>query len=146
MVAGFVESGKWKSYLITTWILLCGIASVQYIVSAPQIDRPAYRAAGWILANKYGTNLDKLFAIRSVAETQFHDELLIGFGWGLSASILANRKDTVAIEKLIRVIKQCPIAYRGGMIKGIHYSFNKGLTPVLDPELETIIDSRLRME
>jgi len=143
MITGFIHSGKFKLYLLTAWIILCSVASFQYISATPKITQPAYRAAGWVLAKKYGDHVNKLFQIHAITETRYQDELLIGFGWGLSAAILQNKSDSGSIEKLIQVVKQCPEKYKPEIIQGVRYSFAKGITPVLDPELLTLLDFRL---
>jgi len=143
VICGFMGSGKFKLYLVISWVLLCGIASLQYIYSAQRIEQPAYRPAGWVLAKKYGNDINKLFRISSVAATQYQDELSIGFGWGLSAIILGNKTDTGSVTKLVQLTRQCPVKYQPEIIQGIYYSFSKGITPVLDQQLLPVINSQL---
>ncbi|MDB5210561.1 MAG: hypothetical protein JWQ30_1388, partial [Sediminibacterium sp.] len=143
MINGFVHSGRLKLYIVAGWILLCSVASLQYIRSSNKMEQPVYRAAGWVLANKYGNNLDKLFQIHSVAPNQYQEELLMGYGWGLSAAIFKNSSDAVSVEKLISIISQCPRNYQPLIISGVYYSFEKGITPVLDQQLPAIISARL---
>ena len=144
VIAGFIQSGKLKFYFVGAWLLLGSIASVLYVGDTHKIDHPAYRAAGWILAKKYVYHTDNLFRIHTNTEPAFQEELLIGFGWGLSATILENRTDQGAIEKLIQIVKQCPGKYQPEILQGIHYSFSKGITPVLDKKLEGMLDYRLK--
>ena len=143
MINGFLHSGKLKWYLVSTWLILCGFASFQYMYAFRPIDKPTYRAAGWILARKYGDNVNKLFQIHAIAEIQCQDELLTGFGWGLSTALLKNKTDTGSVNKLIQKLDQCPAVYQPGIIKGIYYSFTKGITPVLDQKLAAVLDSYL---
>ncbi len=146
VMCGFMRAGKFKWWLVISWMLLCGVASIQYIYSAQKIDQPAYRPAGWVLAKKYGSDINKLFRIRSVAEPQYQDELVVGFGWGLSAAILENKHDSASVEKLIQLARQCPVQNQPGIIAGIHYSFSNGITPALDQKLLPMIDSQLSIK
>jgi hypothetical protein len=142
MINGLIHAGKFKWYIAGAWILLCGIASLQYIGSVQKVGQPLYRPAGWILANKYRDHPAKLFQIHAMAEKPYQDELLTGFGWGLSAAILKNGDNHVSVDELVSIIRSSPVNYQPGLIRGIYYSFNKGITPVLDQRL--LIELRMR--
>lgn len=135
MINGFIHSGKIKWYITAAWMLLCGIASLQYVSSFQKIDQPLYRQAGWILANKYSNDPGKLFQIQAMAEQPCQDELLVGIGWGLSATIFRNSSNEASVEKLVNIIRSSPFNYQPAMIRGVYYSFNKGITPVLEQRL-----------
>jgi hypothetical protein len=135
MINGFVHTGKLKWYMAGAWLIICGIASLQYIGSAKKNDEPLYRPAGWILARKYRNDPGKLFRIHAMVDTSYGRELLVGFGWGLSAAICRNEAGHAAVEKLVIIIRSSPVNDQPAMIEGVYYSFSKGITPVLDQRL-----------
>jgi hypothetical protein len=141
MINGFIHAGKLKWYIAGAWIALCGIASLQYIGSVQKINQPLYRPAGWILAKKYRDDPGKLFRIHAVAKQPYKNELLIGFGWGLSAAICSSGSQS-AVDKLVAVIRNSPVNYQPAMIQGVYYSFSKDITPVLDQRLLIELRSR----
>ncbi|MES2372767.1 MAG: hypothetical protein V4557_09320 [Bacteroidota bacterium] len=135
MIKGFIHAGKFKWYIVGAWMVLCGIASLQYFRSFQKTDQPSYRQAGWILANKYSNDPGKLFQIHAMAEQAYQEELLVGFGWGLSARIFRKSSSEVSLNKLVDIIRSSPVNCHPAMIRGIYYSFTKGITPVLDQGL-----------
>lgn len=142
MINGLSHSGKFKWYITGAWMLLSGVASLQYISSFQKIDQPLYRQAGWILANKYNNDPGKLFQIHAMAEQPYQDELLVGIGWGLSVAILRNSSHEASVEKLVKIIRHSPVNYQPAMIRGVYYSFNKGITPILDQRILIELRSR----
>ena len=140
MMAGFYHSEKRKYFLLVSWILLCVIASTEYIYSTKKTEHPLYKAAGWVTARKFGHNTEKLFKIRDVSKAEFRDEFTIGLGWGLSATILENKKEQKDLLKLISIVEKCPIEHREKIIEGVHFSFSDKVTPVLDSKFKTDFD------
>jgi hypothetical protein len=143
IVHGFLTSGKFKWYFVCMWLILCGGASIQYMISTQPVQQPAYKAAGWILAMKYGGNINKLRQIDSATGIEYQNELLFGFGWGLSADIFKNRSDSAAVEQLVHAINEYPLKEQPVVIEGVWYSFNKGITPLLDQRLPVMLEQRL---
>lgn len=142
MINGFINAGKFKWYIAGVWVVLCGIASLQYARSFQKIDQPLYRQVGWILANKYSNDPGKLFQIQAMAEQAYREELLIGIGWGLSAATFKKSDSRASVEKLVNIIRSSPVNYQPAMIRGVYYSFNTGITPVL--EQRVLIELRSR--
>jgi len=126
----------WKKPVLCGWLILCAAAVAGYAWQSAKMQQPAYRAAGWVLARKYGNNADHLFRMRMVVPPGAQQELITGFGWGMSSTILQQQHDPAAAQRVCELISHCPDAYRQDLIGGIHYSFSKGITPVLDPRLE----------
>jgi hypothetical protein len=143
IIAGFVQAGKFSRWLLSTWILLCGLASCQYLSKGSTFSKPAYRPAGWIIAHKYGDNITRSVQVQAMTEPVWRQELWTGFGWGLSAAILKNQADTSAVRKLAGLIRQYPQQYQPAMIEGVRYSFAKTITPVLDPRLLEAFEAML---
>ncbi len=139
-MAGFYHSAKSKYFLLVSWMLLCGIASTEYIYSTKKTEHPLYKAAGWVTARKFGHNTGKLFKIREVSQIEFRDEFTIGLGWGLSATILENKKEQKDLLKLISIVENCPIEHREKIIEGVRFSFSDKVTPVLDSKFKTDFD------
>lgn len=145
-MAGYMNSGAGKSYLLPAWITVCGLLSIQFMLTAKRSIQPAYRPAGWILMKKYAGNNDLLLHMHAVAGDQYKNELMTGYGWGLSALSLAGKNDTVPVKELVRLIRQYPGMYRGQLINGVHYSFAPGITPTLDPKLLGVFDHYIQQE
>lgn len=141
MIAGFTYSGRKNYFLLFTWILICGIASIKYIDSTKKTEKPLYKAAGWVTARKFGHDITKMFMIREVTKKDYQDELTIGFGWGLSATILENKKDTADLLKLVSKVNECPAQFRDKIIEGVMFSFSDKVTPVLDPKFKKDFDT-----
>ena len=139
-MAGFYHSEKRKYFLLVSWILLCVIASTEYIYSTKKTEYPLYKAAGWVMARKFGHDTEKLFKIRDISNIEFRDEFTIGLGWGLSATILENKKEEKDLLKLISIVEKCPIEHREKIIEGVHFSFSDKVTPVLDSKFKTEFD------
>lgn len=140
VITGFVQSGKIKNYLLTGWIILCCIASIDYIRLTKKTEQPLYKAAGWVTARKYGHDIEKAFQIRAVTRDEFRDEFTVGLGWGLSATILENKKDSSHLLKLIAIVESCPPEHIEKVIEGVTFSFSDKVTPVLDPKFKSDFD------
>jgi len=146
MIAGFQHSIKIRNLLLGSWILLCSFASLEYIGSTKKTEMPLYKAAGWVTARKYGHDIEKVFKIRGVTKPEFQDELTIGIGWGLSATILENKKDSTHLLKLISIVESCPLEHRKKVIEGVHFSFSEKVTPVLNPEFKSEFDKIIQQK
>jgi hypothetical protein len=144
VINGFIKMGSVKRIVLAGWLLFCGTATAYYIFN-PGKPTPTYKAAGWILAKKYQSDIGKLFAISSLAPAMHREELIKGFGWGLGASVL-QRNDPAAVEKLVALIRNAPQGLQHTLEEGVRYAFTKGVTPVLNPSLLPEIDARLAIK
>lgn len=131
LIDGFAHAGKSKLFLLVGWIMVCGIASVNYMWLPYKDEQPAYRAAGWIMVQKYGMDVPRLFRLQQMVDTTYRHSVAMGFGWGLAAVLLRHPADTAAGRQLRYLIGQSPVQYRDDMSSGVQYAFAPGITPLL---------------
>lgn len=143
IVAGLATENQFKKSLLGAWLLFCGIAAVSYMRQPSAAPQPAYGAAGWILAKKYGDDVNTVFRIQEVAPAGYRDLVALGIGWGYAASLLSNPAHQNSVQELVKVVGESPLMYRPKMVEGIHYAFHPGITPVLDTSLLRSFDSTL---
>jgi hypothetical protein len=131
-IAGFISSGNLRKALLTVWITVCGLLSIQFMLTTQKASGPAYRPAGWILVRKYGIDTRSLMDIHAAADRSYRSELITGYGWGMASLLLAGRSDTASVVKLVKSVRTFPAVYHQSLIDGVHYAFEKRITPVLD--------------
>lgn len=139
VIHGWLQSGVWKKYMLTGWLLFCGAMSVRYFAGSGKAMQ-TYKAAGWILAQKY--HAPNLFSFQNAAPSRYRSEVVQGFGWGLTAKMLCVSRPNPATAWM-QTLRQTPPALRTDMLTGARYAFNKGVTPVLNPGFLKLIDSSL---
>jgi hypothetical protein len=88
VIYAFQQTGKLRFTLSASWILICFYFSVTFMNDVTPQKDISYRAAGWVLARKYGDQPVKLKSLKAVAPEDAKQELMIGFGWGLTATLL----------------------------------------------------------
>jgi hypothetical protein len=132
MIDGFVRS-HWKHYWLAAWLLICGTASVAFMRRTYVEEQTAYRAAGWILVQKYGINISQLFRLQNTAAPEYHRSIAAGFGWGLATAMLRQPGDSATVFHLRSLIRQSPPAFQDDMLDGVGYAFTPGITPKLPP-------------
>jgi hypothetical protein len=148
MIHGLLSIPKIGFVLVGIWVALCGVFSITYMISTEPKTTANYRASGWILARKYGDDPKHLIRLHSVAPFGERKELMIGFGWGLTATLMDGKteKDTAAINQLMLLAQAFPAEERKLVFTGVEYAFSDGITPVLDQELLPEIERRLKLE
>lgn len=129
-------------FLCIFWICLCSLATIFYCNNAKPAT-PAYRAAGWVLAQKYGDDRDKLMEISLLVSDNNHNEVIAGYGWGLTAALLNNKTaaDTLEISSLISILSDFPEEDRYELMEGVRYAFEEKITPVLDKNILPLLNT-----
>jgi hypothetical protein len=145
-IAGFSASGTLRKILLPVWVTVCGLLSMQFMLTTKKAGEPAYRPAGWILVKKYGIDSKLLMDIHTAADPLYSKELVTGFGWGIATTLFDGKPDTAAIVKLEQVLREYPAMHRPQLINGVRYAFTKDITPVLDPGLLHRLDYYLIKE
>ena len=142
---GFAKTGKAQFVLAGLWIIICGIFSTVYLTSAKPVTSGLYSAEGWILAKKYGEDVSMLMRLYKTAPADQQEELMIGFGWGLTATLLQDKseKDSLRVKQLVKIYNQFPKTQQTLLKQGIQQSFKPGITPILDPKLIPVINAYL---
>lgn len=92
--------------------MVCGTASIMFIQSAEAPQQRSARAAGWVLAQKYGGDVQKLMSIYQITPDNEKKEIMIGYGWGLTAEILDGKtiNDSISLQKLELLLNEIPDA------------------------------------
>jgi len=136
MIHGFTNSGKFSGYLNVAWLLLCLVGTIYFIKDCKTVN-PTYRNAGWVLAAKFGSDTGQLMRICEMAPPDQRQEVMLGFGWGLAATLLEGKStnDTSSIKLLDSLQNQFPPEVRSIVHEGIEYAFSDGVTPVLDKNI-----------
>ena len=137
LIYAFLKFEKIGTYFMIAWLLVCGSGIFIFFKTTKQPEQYAYRAAGWVLAEKYGDDTKKLMSIYHVTPDDQKEEIMTGYGWGLT-TVLLNEKnfpDTIALHKLIMLLDQFPLEQKEFLLLGAQHAFKPGITPVLEPEL-----------
>jgi hypothetical protein len=144
IVRAFLSLPRAGIFMSTCWIIVCAFFSIAYIKNTEPVQQPLYKPAGWILAKKYGDDPKKLTQIAEIKEKSVRDELMYGYGWGISTALLQNKKAPASeeIKKIKILLEQFPAADRKQVRDGIVFSFSERVTPRLD----TAIYNRLVKE
>jgi hypothetical protein len=145
-IAGFSASRSWRKILLPVWIVVCGFLSVQFMLNTKRAEQPAYRPAGWILVKKYGIDSRSLMTIHAAADPRYSNELMTGYGWGMTTVLLAGKPDTGSIVKLVQAIREYPAVYHPHLMHGVRHAFINGITPVLDPRMLEWFDHYIKKE
>jgi MFS family permease len=133
------------NYLALTFIFLCSITSILYIQNYKKQTEPAHKVAGWILSRKYGNEPKRLLHMARSAKQEKAVELYYGYGWGITANLLefSHPNDTAQINHLQSTFVAFELPQRALMMEGLHFAFAHGVTPVLDPALLPLLESKL---
>lgn len=128
-------------YLCLIWICLCSLATIFYFTDTKPAT-PAYRAAGWVLAQKYGDDRNKLMEISLLVSENNHNEIIAGYGWGLTAALLNNKTavDIQEINSLVNMILDFPEDERPQLKEGVRYAFEEKITPLLDKNILPLLN------
>lgn len=137
VIHGFLRHGRAGAILTALWSLLCASASIAHMADQQQNERPSDRAAGWVLARKYGHDPVRLQRIASMAPPDARNEVLIGYGWGITAVLLEGRRadDTAAVNALHGTLLRFDRGDSALLDEGMRFAFSPGITPVLDAGL-----------
>lgn len=131
--------------LVLSLIIGSAIASVYYFDKITRQADPNNRAAGWLLAKKFGADSEKLTAIAEKLPYDSKNDLYFGIGWGLTTKLLrdAKKTDNALQDSLIFVISSFDQQHRLKLLEGIDYAFSPGVTPVLDSTLKQALHQKL---
>lgn len=132
VIYGFSISEKRGHFFFTSWMILCISGTLLFSLKQPIITEPLYKPAGWILAKKFGHDVDQMIRINSMAEEKYRKDILFGYGWGLSATLFEKSGDSSAINKLINLVEKFPEENIDQVKTGVRFSFDSSVTPVLD--------------
>ena len=144
MVCAF---GRFKSlnlYLLIPFLLICGTGSIMLITETETRTNTTYDAAGWVLAQKYGDDVEKLMSIHAIAPENEKKELMSGYGWGLTAVILNDKSgnDSMSVNQLLLILNKFPSVQQELLYEGVNHAFNKNITPQLDPQLLILLEKK----
>lgn len=123
-------------------VLYLGLGAISYgdTIRQPGSAYLAVRPAGWVLGTKLGHDPERLGRLAHSNPEQ-RDELLIGFGWGITSTLLAD--STAGEDQLNRVcdlVRSFSESDQAPVMQGVCYAFSDQVTPVLDqswlPQLE----------
>jgi hypothetical protein len=137
MIEGFGSLGKYANAVRGSWLAICAIGSLAYMVNTSTFDTPNYRATGWVLGRKYGDDPAQVMRICAQAPMEHQEELVFGSGWGSAAALFEGRRgaDTTAVRELMLLWSQYPASVGSRWAEGVRQAFAPGITPVLDPKL-----------
>lgn len=126
-------------------IIAMGIAGGLILLDrqVPQ-PRPAYKPAGWILARKLGHDTPRLVQLLETAPAGARADLTFGYGWGLTATLLAT--PAAGVERVAAVterLRSFPDELEPSLVEGALFAFQDGVTPRLDPALRAQLAERL---
>lgn len=144
MIYAFLRINKLGLYVLIIWLTVCGTASIMFVQSAEAPQQMSSRAAGWILAQKYGGDVQKLMAIYQIAPDNEKEEIIIGYGWGLTAEILDGKtvNDSISIQKLELLLNEFPTTHKQLIHTGVVYAFQEHITPALDPQILMFLEKK----
>lgn len=144
MIYAFGRFKKINLYLMIPWLLICGTGSIMLINQIFMRSNYNFDAAGCVLAQKYGDDVEKLISIYSVAPGNEKNEIMVGYGWGLTSAILDKKttEDTLAVQKLVDLLQQFPDEHKENLFKGVQKAFAPDITPMLNQELLNEIEIR----
>ncbi len=139
--------GRFKSlnlYLLIPFLLICGTGSIMLITETETRTNTTYDAAGWVLAQKYGDDVEKLMSIHAIAPENEKKELMSGYGWGLTAVILNDKSgnDSMSVNQLLLILNKFPSVQQELLYEGVNHAFNKNITPQLDPQLLILLEKK----
>jgi hypothetical protein len=142
---GFCSYARWPRWVLAGFILVFAWSGIQYAELQHQIKPKPYKGVGWVLAAKFGNESDKLIQLAAMGDTIHRVEILEGLGWGLAAQTLnhAPADDSVHIEQLVHIVSQFPPNDYRTLTEGVHFAFCAGVTPVLQPRLESRYNTAL---
>ena len=132
MIYGISISGKTGKMIFASWMILCIAGTFIFTIQQPLYKQPLYKPAGWILAKKFGHDVDHMLPINSMAEEKYRKDILFGYGWGLSATLFEHTGDSSSINKLIHLVEKFPDEKIDQVKAGVRFSFDSSVTPVLD--------------
>lgn len=127
------------------FIAVCTISSMKNINHTERKNNEAYMAAGWILVSKFGSNKEKLQNLVNYVPIEGKNEVIKGYGWGLTSLILENssQKYGIKLSKLLHLLNQFPAEYKPLLVEGVHFAFQPGITPILDKNLEEMVIDKM---
>ena len=141
IIHAFVNTGKMRNMLIGSWLVVCSFFSITYIVKSVPEKSANYEATGWVLARKYGDQPEMLKQLKDAAPAAQRNDLLIGFGWGLTATLLTDvtERNSQPVNQLKNLYSQFPSTDQPYIRQGFDKAFSAGITPVLDKQLQDIL-------
>ncbi len=132
VIYGYSISEKTGKMLFTSWMILCIAGTFYFTIKEPMNKQPLYKPTGWILAKKFGHDVNHLVRINSMADEKYKNDILFGYGWGLSATLFERSNDRSSIDQLLKIVKQFPLEKIDQVKAGVRFSFDSSVTPVLD--------------
>lgn len=148
LIHAFLNANKLSIYFLILWITICGLATTMNFFLTKSPVQPAYRAAGWVLVQKYGEDINKLTDLYNVSPDEQKNETMVGYGWGFASAILngKNENDTMTIHQLVNIINQFPEDQQRLLVLGVHHAFRNEITPVLDKKLLLMFDNAKKIK
>ena len=145
MVVGLARL-RANAWVLGAWLVVCASASLTFMVRTTLCVSGNDGATGWVLARKYGHDPERLVGMVELAPEPNREELLRGYGWGMTATIFehASPGDTVPMERMCHYWSRFPARYRAQLLDGVRVAFAPGITPVLDSSLGPELMDRLR--
>lgn len=145
MMAGLMRI-RARPWLLGAWLTVCAWASITFMVRTGPCATGNDEATGWVLARKYGHDPDRLVAIAELELEHSREELVRGYGWGMTTTIFehASLRDSIPMERLSRIWSRFPAPYRAQLLDGVRVAFAPGITPVLDSAICPVLMNRLR--
>jgi hypothetical protein len=148
MIYAFNRFNKINFYILILWLVICGTGSIMMINETVTRSNSTYDATGWVLAQKYGDDVEKLMSIHAIAPKNEQNELMSGYGWGLTAVILHDKSgnDSVSVNQLLLILNKFPSIQQELLHEGVKHAFNKNITPQLDPQLLILLEQKWKIK
>jgi hypothetical protein len=142
----FANTGKKGDYVLIAWISLGVLFTLLYGFTTRPLIHAEYRAAGWVLARKFGDDPEKLIRLNTMAPPEYRTELCTGFGWGITTTLLSNKTANaeVQLDRVKELIGKFPEPEKRSVMEGMKIAFAPGTTPVLDPALSEKLEYKLK--
>jgi len=142
VIYGYSISEKTGKMLFTSWMILCIAGTFYFTIKEPMNKQPLYKPTGWILAKKFGHDVNHLVRINSMADEKYKNDILFGYGWGLSATLFEKSIDRSSIDQLLKIVEQFPLEKIDQVKAGVRFSFDSSVTPILDKNVLFELEKR----
>lgn len=145
MMVGLVQL-RASAWVLGAWLVVCASASLTFMVRTSPCASGNDGATGWVLARKYGHDPERLVGMVEFAPEPSREDLLRGFGWGMTATIFEHTslRDSMPMARMCRYWSRFPARYRVQLLDGVRVAFAPGITPVLESSIEPELMGRLR--
>lgn len=125
-----------KTTVLTLPLFILSLLGFHHIMGKEKIDVVLFRPTGWVLANKFGHDPNRVLQIVDMADTAHQQEILIGVGWGTSSALLsshsANTDYAEDLSQLTTLLQQYPKEKQDQILEGIYFSFSPKVNPTID--------------